>query len=65
MSGVFTILVPIATGVVAIILILGLLNLMRGGSSSRSQTLMRYRVIAQAIAVVVILMAAYLASGRN
>ena len=44
-------LVPIAVAVVGIILLLGLWNMMRGGSPSRSQNLMRARVIAQFVAI--------------
>jgi hypothetical protein len=47
----------IALAVVAIILFLGLWNMFRGGegSANRSQMLMRARVIAQFVALVVIL----------
>ena len=48
-------LVPIAVGVVAVVLILGLSNLMRGGPPQRSQKLMRLRVLMQFIALVVIM----------
>ena len=55
---------PVFMAIVAIILGLGLWNMMRGGSVSRSQTLMRYRVAAQAVAVVVMVAAVYFA-GRG
>lgn len=45
----------VALAAVAIILFMGLWNMFRGGNSSRSQMLMRARVIAQAVALVVIL----------
>ena len=48
-------LVPIAIGAVAIVLVLGLINMMRGGSPNRSQKLMRMRVLLQFVAVVVIM----------
>jgi len=48
-------LVPIAVAVVGIILLLGLWNMMRGGSASRSQNLMRARVIAQFVAILIIM----------
>jgi hypothetical protein len=48
-------LVPIAVGLVAAVLVLGLANMMRGGSANRSQTLMRARVVLQFIAIVVIM----------
>jgi NADH:ubiquinone oxidoreductase subunit H len=49
--------VPIAVGAVAVVLVLGLLNMMRGGSSNTSQKLMRLRVLLQFIAIVVIMVA--------
>ena len=42
-----TILVPIAVAAVAVVLLLGLVNMMRGGSPNRSQQLMRLRVLLQ------------------
>ncbi|HVV80361.1 MAG TPA: twin transmembrane helix small protein [Pseudolabrys sp.] len=48
-------LVPLAIIVVAIILGMGLVNMMRGGSPNRSQSLMRMRVLFQFIAIVVIM----------
>lgn len=53
-------LVPVALGAVAIALLLGLWNMVRGGSSSRSQTLMRWRVILQFTAIVIMMTALYL-----
>ncbi len=47
-------LIPIALAAVAIVLVLGLWNMMRGGSSNLSQTLMRWRVILQALAILII-----------
>ena len=47
--------VPIAIGAVAFVLLLGLINMMRGGSPNRSQKLMRLRVLLQFIAIVVIM----------
>ena len=48
-------LVPIALAAVAAVLLLGLFNMMRGGSANRSQFLMRLRVLLQFVAIVVIL----------
>jgi hypothetical protein len=48
-------LVPIAIGAVAIVLVLGLINMMRGGSPNRSQKLMRLRVLLQFVAIIVIM----------
>lgn len=50
-----TYLVPVAVGAVALVLILGLINMMRGGSPNRSQSLMRLRVLLQFAAIVVIM----------
>ncbi|WP_186418372.1 twin transmembrane helix small protein [Bosea sp. CS1GBMeth4] len=48
-------LVPIAVGAVAVVLLLGLINMLRGGSADTSQKLMRLRVVLQFIAILVIL----------
>jgi hypothetical protein len=48
-------MVPIAIGAVAIVLVLGLINMMRGGSPNRSQKLMRMRVLLQFAAIIVIM----------
>ena len=47
--------VPAAIVAVAIVLVLGLINMMRGGSPDRSQKLMRLRVLFQFVAIVVIM----------
>jgi hypothetical protein len=60
METLFQALVPIAVAAVAVILLLGLWNMMRGGSSSTSQNLMRARVIAQFAAIVVIMTALWI-----
>lgn len=52
-------LIPIAVGLVALVLFAGLWNMMRGGSSDRSQKLMRARVIMQGVAVAIIMGAVY------
>ncbi|MGH6664287.1 MAG: twin transmembrane helix small protein [Pseudolabrys sp.] len=56
-------LVPAAIVAVAIVLCLGLINMMRGGSPNRSQKLMRLRVLLQFLAIIVI-MATIWAMGR-
>jgi uncharacterized membrane protein len=48
-----TILLPVAAGAVALVLLLGLLNMMQGGSPNRSQKLMRLRVLLQFVAIVI------------
>jgi NADH:ubiquinone oxidoreductase subunit 6 (subunit J) len=50
------VLVPIAIGAVAVVLLLGLVNMMRGGSPHLSQRLMRLRVLMQFIAIIVIML---------
>jgi hypothetical protein len=52
-------LVPAAIVAVAIVLVLGLVNMMRGGSPNRSQKLMRMRVLLQFVAIVVIMAAVW------
>lgn len=54
-----TIVSVIAVFVVAVILFMGLWNMFRGGDANRSQMLMRARVVAQFVALVVILGALY------
>ncbi len=53
---------PFAVAAVAVVLFLGLFNMMRGGSSNRSQQLMRWRVILQFVAIVVMMTALYFSS---
>src|SRR5262249_5708496 len=45
-------LVPFAIGAVAVVLLLGLSNMARGGSPHRSQQLMRLRALLQFIAII-------------
>jgi hypothetical protein len=49
----------LAVGAVAVILFMGLWNMFRGGDQNKSQMLMRARVIAQAVALAVLLGALY------
>ena len=58
-----TFILPIAVGDVALVLLLGLINMMRGGSPNTSQKLMRLRVLLQFVAVVVIMLTVW-AMGR-
>ncbi|MFC7398588.1 twin transmembrane helix small protein [Chelatococcus sp. GCM10030263] len=55
--------VPIAIGAVAVVLVLGLVNMMRGGSGQRSQKLMQMRVLLQFIAVLVIMAVIWMRNG--
>jgi hypothetical protein len=54
--------VPIAVGAVAVVLLLGLYNMMRGGSANTSQKLMRLRVLLQFIAIIVIMLTVWIMS---
>ncbi len=49
----------VAVGAVAVILFMGLWNMFRGNDQNKSQMLMRARVIAQAVALAVLLGALY------
>lgn len=51
----------IAVIAVAVVLLLGLWTMLRGKSANTSQTLMRWRVGLQFIAIVVLMLAVYLA----
>lgn len=62
METLFSYLGPIMMGATALILLFGLINMMRGGSSTRSQTLMRWRVGLQFVAVIFLMLALYFAS---
>ncbi len=50
----------IAVGAVFVVLLLGLFNMFRGGSSNTSQKLMRWRVGLQFVAIVVLMLGLYL-----
>jgi hypothetical protein len=63
MSGFFYNLVPLAIGAVAVVLVFGLVNMMRGGSPQTSQKLMRLRVLMQFVAIIIIMIAIW-AMGR-
>jgi hypothetical protein len=53
-------IVGVATLLVLVALVAGLINMMRGGSPSRSQMLMRWRVGLQFAAIVAIMLALYI-----
>ncbi len=57
------IIVPIAIAAVALILIAGLWNMLRGGSPNLSQKLMRARVLMQFAAIVLMMGALWLFAG--
>jgi hypothetical protein len=54
-------LIPLALAAVAAVLLLGLWNMLRGGSPNTSQLLMRWRVVLQFIAIILVMTAIYLA----
>ena len=58
-----TIILPIAVVSVALVLLLGLVNMMKGGSPNTSQKLMRLRVLFQFVAIVIAMLAVW-AMGR-
>ena len=58
-----SILLPVAVAAVALVLLLGLINMMRGGSPNRSQKLMRLRVLLQFVAIIITMLAVW-AMGR-
>lgn len=62
MSLLSKIVIAVALGAVAVVLLLGLANMMKGGSANRSQQLMRWRVVLQGLAIVVVMIVAWLAS---
>ena len=56
-------ILPLAVAAVAFVLLLGLINMMRGGSPNRSQKLMQLRVLLQFVAIVITMLAVW-AMGR-
>ena len=58
-----SILLPVAVAAVALVLLLGLINMMRGGSPNRSQKLMRLRVLLHFVAIVITMLTVW-AMGR-
>jgi len=59
-----TILIFVALGVVALVLLSGIVVMAIGGETSSrwSNVLMRYRILAQAVALVIIALVVYVAS---
>ena len=50
---------PVALAAVTIVLLLGLFNMMRGGSPNKSQRLMQLRVMLQFVAIVITMLALF------
>ncbi len=51
--------IAVALGAVVLVLLAGLVNMLRGGSSNTSQRLMRWRVGLQFAAIVVVMVVLY------
>jgi hypothetical protein len=58
-------LVAIAVGCVAVVLFLGLGNMLRGGSPNLSQKLMRWRIALQFVAIVIIMGVLFFRHGKG
>ncbi|MCA0401894.1 MAG: twin transmembrane helix small protein [Proteobacteria bacterium] len=48
-------LVGVAVGAVALVLLFGLINMLKGDNPNRSQQLMRWRVVLQLVAIIIIM----------
>ena len=53
-------ILPIALAAVALVLLMGLVNMMRGGSPNTSQKLMRLRVLLQFVAIIITMFALWI-----
>lgn len=54
------ILIPLGLGAVTLVLVAGLFNMLRGGTASTSQKLMRWRVGLQFATVILVMLGFYL-----
>jgi hypothetical protein len=54
------IILPIAVAAVVLVLVMGLVNMMRGGSPNLSQRLMRMRVLLQFVAICLTMFAVWI-----
>jgi ABC-type nickel/cobalt efflux system permease component RcnA len=59
MNEFLNIIITISVLIVAVILIIGLTNMLKSGSANRSQKLMRLRIISQFIAIILIMIFFY------
>jgi Hypoxia induced protein conserved region len=62
MPDIFRWVIPFAMAAVVIVLGMGLINMMKGGSSNTSQMLMRWRVVLQFIAVAIMMLVLFIKS---
>jgi hypothetical protein len=53
-------ILPIGVGAVALVLLMGLVNMMRGGSPNTSQKLMRLRVLLQFVVICITMFALWM-----
>ncbi|ORE92365.1 hypothetical protein ATO13_15624 [Stappia sp. 22II-S9-Z10] len=63
MPTIVTFITVVAALSVAMVLLMGLWNLVRGGSPNRSQALMRMRVLLQFVTIVIAMLALYFTTG--
>jgi hypothetical protein len=59
------VLIPIAVAAVVVVLLMGLINMMRGGSPNRSQNLMRMRILMQFVAIVITMTTIWMMGGQQ
>jgi len=59
-----SLLIPVGLGAVVLVLLMGLYNMMRGGSANTSQKLMRWRVGLQFGVVVLVMLFFYFSQGN-
>jgi NADH:ubiquinone oxidoreductase subunit H len=52
-------LIPLMLAAVSVVLVLGLINMARGGPSNKSQMFMRWRVGLQFVAIIVLMLAVW------
>ncbi len=64
LEDIFRWLLPFAVAAVAIVLIFGLFNMLRGGNPNLSQKLMRARALLQLVALLIAMAIFYFASSR-
>ncbi|SOC43753.1 hypoxia induced protein [Rhizobium subbaraonis] len=63
MSTFLTYLTLFVMGLVAIVLIRGLANMLKGGSGNKSNKLMQMRIVLQAVAIVLIMLTLWVTGG--
>lgn len=63
MSSFTTVLALIVMGLVALVLIRGLLNMMKGTDANKSNKLMQLRLVLQAVAIALIMLTLWLTGG--